>query len=48
MDKGKGKGIATVAVWMGPALACWVTGEPTVAWAFFLSFFGTLGIWSED
>jgi hypothetical protein len=43
-----GKGIGTAAVWLGPALAVWVTGEPWVAFAFICSVFATLGIWEGD
>jgi len=39
-----GNGIAIAAVWLGPALACWATGEPHVAFAFGASIFGTLFI----
>ncbi len=42
-----GKGIGTVAVWLGPVLAVWITGDSLVAWAFVMSFFGTLAIWGE-
>jgi hypothetical protein len=45
MDKEMGKGIATAAVWLGPALACWLTGSPGVAWTFVFSFFATMAIW---
>jgi hypothetical protein len=43
--KKMGKGIGTVGVWLGPALACWVTGEPLVAYAFVASVMGTIAIW---
>ena len=36
------KAVAVAAVWLGPALACWATGEPAVALAFVGSVFGTL------
>ena len=45
MGKEMGKGIATAVVWLGPALACWATGESLVAWAFLFSFFATISIW---
>jgi len=43
-----GKGIATVGVWLGPALACWLTDDPRVALAFVMSFFATACMWSDD
>jgi len=47
MGKEMGKGIGTVGVWIGPAIACWATGEPFVAWAFMFSFMATIGIWED-
>ncbi len=40
------KSVSTAAAWLGPALACWATGEPTVAIAFVASLVGTIAIWS--
>lgn len=40
------KSIATSAIWLGPALACWATGEPLVALAFIASVIGTIAIWT--
>lgn len=42
-----GKGIATVGIWLGPALACWATGEPAVAVTFLFSFFATACMWED-
>lgn len=42
------KGVATVAIWLGPALACWATGSPVIAIAFVASFFGTLAVWCRE
>lgn len=42
------EGIAAVAAWLAPVLACWVTGEPRIAFAFFLSFFATAIVFSGD
>ena len=39
------RSLATMAVWLGPALACWATGEAFVAVAFIGSLLGTLCIW---
>lgn len=36
------KAIGTVAIWLGPALACWATENPWVALAFVASLFATL------
>jgi hypothetical protein len=42
-----GKGIGTVGVWLGPALACWATGESMVALSFAFSFFATACMWED-
>jgi hypothetical protein len=42
------KAIGTIAVWAGPTLGAWVTGEPLVCFAFVLSFFATICIWGMD
>jgi len=36
------KAVAVAAIWLGPALACWATGEPAVALAFLASTLATL------
>ncbi len=38
------RGISVAAIWLGPALACWATGEPLVASAFVCSIIGTLAV----
>lgn len=43
-----GKGIAVAAIWLGPALACWATGDPKVAVAFFLSCFATIIVFATE
>ncbi|KKL11328.1 hypothetical protein LCGC14_2546920 [marine sediment metagenome] len=43
-----GKGIGTIGIWLGPALACWATEEPFVALAFFASFAATVVMWATD
>ena len=42
-----GRGIGTVAAWLGPALAIWITGESLIALAFVGSVFATIGIWEK-
>jgi hypothetical protein len=39
------RGIATAAMWLGPALACWATHEPWIAVSFIASLFGTICVW---
>ncbi len=40
------KSIIIIAMWLGPAFACWATEVPEVAFAFGCSVLGTLIIYT--
>lgn len=46
MDKTTARVLVTVSVWLGPALACWVTGDYFPSWAFIASGIITYDMWA--
>ena len=35
------KALAVTAIWLAPAIGIWVSGESSVAWSWFLSYWAT-------